>query len=108
MMRFTLPLIALAAIAAPAVAASADEGTVTVRVAYGDIDLTSAEGRAALEARIDAQLRKACTPEVTARYTFVPRGLDSKCLTEARAAALAEVERVAAIEARSGRAVAAN
>ena len=103
-MRFTLPLIALAALAAPAVA----EETVTVRVDYADVDVTTAEGRAALEARIDAKLRKACTIESAARYTYGRPAVDSKCVTEARAAALAEVERVASLQARNGRSVAAN
>lgn len=107
-MRFTLPLIALAAIAAPAVAAPAADETVTVRIAYGDVDVTSTEGRAALEARIDATLRKACALEGTARYAHGRAAIDGKCVAEARTAALAEVERVAALEARSGRAVAAN
>jgi UrcA family protein len=108
-MRFALPLIALAAVAAPVLAApQVDAETVTVRIAYGDIDLTSAEGRAALEARIDAKLRKACTVEGIARYSSGRTVRDDSCVTEARAAALAEVERVAAAEARSGRAVAAN
>ncbi|WP_086606316.1 UrcA family protein [Erythrobacter donghaensis] len=103
-MRFTLPLIALAALAAPAVA----EETVTVRVDYADVDVTTAEGRAALEARIDAKLRKACTIESAARYTYGRPAVDSKCVADARAAALAEVERVASLQARNGRSVAAN
>ena len=108
-MRFVLPLIALAAVATPVLAApQADVQTVTVRMAYGDVDVTSAEGRAALEARIDAKLRKACTVEGIARYSSGRSVRDESCITEARAAALAEVERVAAAEARSGRAVAAN
>jgi UrcA family protein len=107
-MRFTLPLIALAAVAAPAFAAPAGDDTVTVRIAYGDVDVTSAEGRAALEARIDAKLRKACTTEAAGRFAYGRTVVDSKCVAEARTAALAEVDRVAALEARSGRAVAAN
>lgn len=107
-MRFALPLIALAAIAAPAVASPSAEETVTVRIAYGDVDVTSTEGRAALEARIDAKLRKACTIDGAARYTHGRSTIDDKCVAEGRTAALAEVERVAATEARSGRAVAAN
>lgn len=107
-MRFTLPLIALAAIAAPAFAAPAGEETVTVRIAYGDVDVTSAEGRAALEARIEAKLRKACTVEAASRYAYGRTAIDNKCVADARVAALAEVERVAALEARGGRAVAAN
>lgn len=104
-MRFVLPLIALVAVAAPAIAA---EDTVTVRIAYGDVDVTSTEGRAALEARIDAKLRKVCALEGAARYTHGRTAIDGKCVADARVAALAEVERVAAAEARSGRAVAAN
>ena len=100
-MRFILPLIALAA-AAPLAAE-----TVAVRVAYGDVDVTSAEGRAALEARIDAKLRQACALKA-ARYTFGRTIVDEKCVADARVAALAEVERVAAAEARAGRAIAAN
>ncbi len=107
-MRFTLPLIFLATLAAPAVAAPSVDETVTVRIDYGDVDVTSAEGRAALEARIDAKLRKACTIEGAARYTYGRAPVDSKCMAEARTVALAEVERVASAEARSGRSVSAN
>ncbi len=106
-MRFLLPLIALAAVAAPAVAAPAEE-TVTVRIAYGDVDVTTPEGRAAIEARIEARLRKACTLDNASRYTHGRPSVDGKCVADARTAALAEVERVAALEARSGRTVAAN
>lgn len=107
-MRFTLPLIALAAVAAPVVAAPTAEETVTVRINYGDVDVTSAEGRTAIEARINAKLRKACTLDGASRYTYGRGVVDDKCVADARTAALAEVERVAAAQARSGRAVAAN
>ena len=107
-MRLALPLIALAAIAVPAVAAPAGDDMVTVRIAYGDVDVTSAEGRATIEARINAKARKACSLVGTARYTHGRVAIDDKCVAEARTAALAEVERVAAAEVRSGRAVAAN
>jgi UrcA family protein len=100
-MRFILPLIALAA-AAPLAAE-----TVTLRVAYGDVDVTSTEGRAALEARIDATLREACKLEGAGRYTCGRTVIDEKCVADVRIAALAEVERVAAAEARAGRAIAA-
>ena len=103
-MRFTLPLIALAAVAAPV---SADD-TVTVRIAYGDIDVTTTEGRSTIEARIDAKLRRACTVENAGRYIYGRAAVDSKCVADARIAALAEVERLASAEARNGRAVAAN
>lgn len=108
-MRFALPLFALAALAAPAFAApSAGEQIVTVRIAYGDVDVTSPDGRAALEARIDAKLRKACTIETSSRYTHGRSTLDDKCVADARTVALAEVVRVAAAEAQGGRVVAAN
>ena len=103
-MRFTLPLLALAALAAPAAA----EQVVTVKIGYGDVDVTTAEGRAALEARIDARLKKACAAPAAARYTHTRSAVDSKCVADARIAALAEVERVAALQQRSGREVAAN
>lgn len=107
-MRFALPLIALAAVAAPAIAAPAVDETVTVRVAYGDVDVTSAAGRAAIEARIEASVRKACTLQGASRYAYGRTVIDDKCVADARVAALAEVERVAAADARSGRSVAAN
>ena len=107
-MRYTLPMIALAMLAAPAVAAPAQDEVVTVRIAYGDVDATTTDGRAAIEARINSELRKACTVEASSRYAFGRPAIDSKCLTDSRTAALAEVERVAALEARSGRTVAAN
>lgn len=103
-MRFILPLIALAAVAAPAAA----EQVVTVKIGYGDVDVTTAEGRAALEARIDARLKKACLAPAAARYSHAGKVVDSKCVADARVAALAEVERVAALRQRSGREVAAN
>jgi len=107
-MRFTLPLIALAALAAPAVAAPVGADTITVKIAYGDVDVTTAEGRAALETRIEARLKKACTLEAASRYTHTRKAVDSQCVADARTAALAEVERVAALPSRSGREVAAN
>lgn len=109
-MRLILSTIALAAVAAvPAVAAPVvAEETVTVRVAYADIDLGSAEGRAALEARVDAKLREACTVEANSRYGFGRDIVDEKCVAEARTVALAEVERLAAAERRAGGQIAAN
>ena len=104
-MRLILPLVALATVAAPAMAA---EKVVTVRIAYDDVNVTTAEGRAAIEARIDARLRKACAIEGAARYMHGRAPVDATCVAEARTAALAEVERVAAAEARLGGSVAAN
>jgi len=109
-MRLVLPLIALAAVAAPAVAAPAIERTVDVpvRIAYGDLDITSAEGRAVLEARIDAELRKACSAEGNGKLAYGLSTVDPLCVAKARNVALAQVERAVAAQTRSGRAVAAN
>ena len=106
-MRFILPLVAFAAVAVPAVAASAEE-IVTVRIAFADADAATTEGRTALEARIDARLRKACAVKAASRYSLGRTSVDGKCVAEARTVAMAEVERVAALQARSGRTVAAN
>ena len=108
-MRFTLPIIALAALASPLAAApQASEETVTVRISYADIDLSKAEDRAALEARIEAKLRKACTLDGTARYAYGRAIVDEKCLADARSAALAEVDQAVAAKTRGGRELAAN
>ena len=104
-MRFTLPLIALAALATPALAT---EQVVKVRVSYADLDVTSDAGRAAFESRAAAKLRKVCAAKGVARYNFNRTVRDEKCVADALAAARIEVERVAAAEQRRGREVAAN
>jgi len=104
-MRFLLPLTALVAVAAPAMAA---EEIVTVRIVHGDVDVTTPAGRAALEARIDTHLRKACALPGTARFAHGRDAVDGKCVADARAAALAEIERLAGLGARSSGTVAAN
>lgn len=104
-MRFTLPLIALAAIATPAFAA---EEVVDVRISYADLDLTSEAGRAAFEARAAAKLRQACTVESAGRYATGRTRRDDQCIADALAMTKVEVERVAAMQQRRGREVAAN
>ncbi|QUL37050.1 UrcA family protein [Erythrobacter sp. JK5] len=108
-MRFTLPIIALAALAAPLAAApQTDVAIVDVRISYVDIDLSTPEGRATLEQRVETSVRKACTIESKSRFTYGRAILDEKCFADARVLALAEVERIAAAETRAGREVAAN
>jgi UrcA family protein len=104
-MRFTLPLIALAAAASPALAT---EQVVDVRVSYADLDVTSEAGRAALEARVAAKLRKVCAAEGVSRYNFNRTTRDETCVADGLAAAKLEVARVAADQQRRGREVAAN
>ena len=104
-MRFTLPLIALAALATPAFA---EEEIVDVRVSFADLDVTSDAGRAALESRIATKLRHACKVDGTTRYALGRSRLDERCLADGLASAKVEVERVAALQQRRGREVAAN
>lgn len=104
-MRFTLPLIALAALATPALAV---EETVDLRVSYADLDVTTDAGRAALEDRVAAKLRKACSVDAATRYTYGRARSDKQCLADGMASAKVEVERVAAAQQRRGREVAAN
>ena len=106
---FTAPALALAlatAAAPAAFAADVAEETVTVRVDIADLDLASAADRAALEARVEARLREACT--TSSRYSFGRDIVDEKCIADARSEALAQVERIAARDARSAGAVSAN
>lgn len=104
-MRFTLPLIALAAFATPVMAA---EEVVDVRVSYADLDIASEAGRAALESRAAAALRQACTVVSPGRYAAGRTKRDDQCIAEGLAMAKVEVERVAALQQRRGREVAAN
>lgn len=108
-MRTTLSLIALAALVAPAIAtAQPAEEIVTVRIDTADIDVTTSEGRAELEARIDTKLRAACTITKSSRYGYGRPVRDEVCLTKARADALAQAQSLAASQRRGGRQVAAN
>lgn len=105
-MRFVLPLLALAAIATPAVAAA--EEVVTVKITTADLDLATSEGRKALNARINAKLRKACEIESASRYNYGVKVIDRTCLADARAQARAKAAALAENSSRSGRQVAAN
>lgn len=82
---------AAAALALVAVPATANTETVEVRVAYGDLDITSAEGRAALEQRIQRMAVKAC--EVADPLGRAPAKTDWSCVAATKRAALAQVER---------------
>ncbi|MEP3422329.1 MAG: UrcA family protein [Erythrobacter sp.] len=109
-MRKTLTAAAIAlALIVPTTAASASNAqTVTVRVDVGNFDLSSSEGREAAEAHVNAKLVEACTVETRLRYNFGRNVVDQKCLADARSAARAQVERVAANDARASGAIAAN
>lgn len=106
-MRFVIPVLALAALAAPAAAQTTDE-VVTVRITLADLDLSSDEGRAALEQRIEARITEACTIKSNARYALGRDIVDQTCVANARAEASAAAERLAAADARRGGTVSAN
>ena len=79
-MRLSLPLLALAALAAPLSAAPQDGGEpVTVRIDLADLDVTTAADRARVAERIEARER-----------------------------AMAALDRIVAAKTRKGRTVAAN
>ena len=108
-MRFLIPAVALAAIATPvAVAAQSGDARVTVRINTADVNLATDEGRAIVERRIESQITEACTIETNSRYGYGRDLVDEACVADARAAAFAAVERIAANERRSGGQVAAN
>jgi len=108
-MRTILSVLALTALTAPAFAApQTAEETVTVRIQTAGIDVTTTEGRAELEARIETKVRTACTVSKASRYSYGRTVLDEACISKARAEALAEVERLALSKQGGGRQVAAN
>lgn len=105
-MRFITPLLSLAVLAAPATIAAQDNATtIPVRISYADIDLSTTDGRAVLETRIDAKLRDACSSKPSARYTYGRTITDKKCVEDARAQAKAAI---AQRNARGGRQASAN
>lgn len=81
---------ALAVFASPAIANTKGD-VVEVRVAYGDLDINSAAGRAALEARIEREVRQAC--EVRAPLGRQAPQTDWDCVATAKSEALAQVDR---------------
>lgn len=87
-MRIILaPVIAALTFAAPALA---KVEVVEIRVSHADIDLTTAEGRAALEKRVQLLAREAC--EIADPLGRAPAKTDWNCVTESKRAALAQVK----------------
>lgn len=69
-----------------AFAARADDGsatTVSVKVAYGDLDLHTPAGQAALSARITAAARTICTPAPVTGSRLSPAA-DHQCMIDTR------------------------
>ncbi|MBD8677210.1 UrcA family protein [Sphingomonas sp. CFBP 13720] len=70
---------------------------VTIRVSYAGLDLTSASGRAMLDARIDRASRYACRSALTG----LPRAMDeARCRTEMRDDARVRVAQLQSSRAR--------
>ena len=107
-MRLTLSAIVLAAATLSPIAAANAEQIVTVRVSHAGLDLSTEEGRAALDARVSAEARKACTFERSVRFGLGRKFVDQTCFNDARTAAMAEAQRIASNQGRAGPAVAAN
>lgn len=81
--------LVLAAAAFAAVPALAQETTVSMKVAYGDLDLGSAAGAATLNGRIKAAVRQVCgtgSSRSLAEFQSIHR-----CRVAARASALPQV-----------------
>ncbi len=104
-MKLATAAIVLSALIASPVAA---QDLVTVEVKTNSAELASAQGRAALEARIEATARQACAIETASRYNYGRTVVDLQCVAEARAAALAEVDRLVAVAELEGRQIASN
>lgn len=108
-MRLSLPLLALAALAAPLSAAPQDGGEpVTVRIDLADLDVTTAADRARVAERIEARAREACTIDINTRFAYGRELVDEACVVEARERAMAALDRIVAAKTRKGRTVAAN
>lgn len=88
MRKFVVPAFAALSLAAAAQPASAEQ--VTVKVAYADLDLTTATGVATLEIRLAGAIRAACerpdTRELKAMQAW------SDCVADAKAKADAVVK----------------
>lgn len=87
-MRLILaPAVAALAFAAPALA---NVEVVEIRVSHADIDVMTAEGRAAFEQRVKLLAREAC--EIRDPLGRAPAKTDWNCVNESKRAALAKLE----------------
>ncbi|MFN4239244.1 MAG: UrcA family protein [Erythrobacter cryptus] len=100
--RLLLPALGLV-LAAAAIPAPALAETASIAVPYGDLDLTRAAGRKALDQRLARAMRQVCGGAAPLRDLARMRAYRS-CLAETRRAATAQVE--LALEAAHARRVA--
>lgn len=71
-------VLGLALTAAPALAGS-------VSVSYRDLDLSTAEGKAKLQHRVDAAARAVCSSNRPMTGSLLPAPMDKECFETARA-----------------------
>lgn len=90
MKKFAVAALAALLFAGTAQAEEPETETVSVVVSYGDLDLTTAAGKATLDARIDAAVKEVCARPTTIRNLKV---LDawSDCRESAAASAFEQV-----------------
>jgi UrcA family protein len=80
---FALAALAAAIVSATAVPASAAPRSVEVK--YADLDLSTPEGQAKLDQRVDRAAKGVCTSYGTMTGTFRTASVDEKCYQEALA-----------------------
>lgn len=85
MLKSVLSVVLLAAAAAPSLATAPQPSLRTVSVGYSDLDLARPEGRARLEARIEAAVRRVCGDEGVRGLASSTQA--SRCMASTRAAA---------------------
>lgn len=85
----TAASLAIAAIATPALAGPAD--VPTKEVSFGDLDLTTAAGQAALDRRIDVAARKVCHMDDMRTATRLKSRERQECYDKARASAANQI-----------------
>lgn len=90
----TAASIALVATATPAIAGPMD--VPTQKVSYADLDLTSPEGQAVLDRRIDAAARKVCAMDEIRTSTRIKSRESKACYAKARASAANQVAGIVA------------
>jgi UrcA family protein len=76
--------IALALATAPVALSPAAAETGRIGISYADLDLSTEEGRAALDRRIDDAARAMCGRDVTTG-TILAHGKSSRCVERAKA-----------------------
>ncbi|MEM6909637.1 MAG: UrcA family protein [Pseudomonadota bacterium] len=97
---FSAATLALAVTAAPALAGPDNEPQ--MRVNYADLDLTSKEGQAALERRVESAAKTVCKSTVINTGSRIRSRASRECLAKARLSAKRQVAAAIADRQRGG------